>query len=140
MNLAWNKVWAECAQDFPGFAEDDIGAIRNDLVNLCHRADFDEVDDDDVQDLLETNAESLSNDELIELDKASQEAVKEGDEKEEPVRGLDIKTLRECPGDIEKALKTMKERDANPARSSKVAHDVEKSVKIYQEIYLPVHL
>ncbi|MPC93985.1 hypothetical protein E2C01_089135 [Portunus trituberculatus] len=118
--------------DFPGYAEDNIGAIRNDIANLCHRAGFDEVD---VQDPLESHAESLSNDELIKLDKASQEAEKEGDEEEEPVRGLDIKTLRECLGGIEKALETLKECDPNPARSSKVAHDVEKSVQIYQEIY-----
>ncbi|MPC81563.1 Tigger transposable element-derived protein 1 [Portunus trituberculatus] len=124
MNLAWNKVWPECVHDFPGFTEDDIGAIRNDIVNLCHRAGFDEIEDDDVHDLLESHAEPLSNDELIELDKASQEAEKEGDEEEEPVRGLDMKTLRECLGGIEKALETLKERDANPARSSKVAHDV----------------
>ncbi|MPC36375.1 hypothetical protein E2C01_029831 [Portunus trituberculatus] len=78
---------------------------------------------------------NLSNDELIELDKASQEAEKEGDEEEEPVRGLDIKTLTECLSGIEKALKTLKECYPNPARSSKLAHDVEKSVKIYQEIY-----
>ncbi|MPC99286.1 hypothetical protein E2C01_094691 [Portunus trituberculatus] len=68
MNSAWNKVWSECANDFPGFAEENIGAIRNDRVNLCHRADFNEVDDD-VQDLLESHTESLSNDELIELDR-----------------------------------------------------------------------
>ncbi|MPC97073.1 hypothetical protein E2C01_092364 [Portunus trituberculatus] len=43
------------------------------MVNLCHRAGFDEVDDD-VQDLLESHAEPLSNNELKELDKASQEA------------------------------------------------------------------
>ncbi|MPC62363.1 hypothetical protein E2C01_056448 [Portunus trituberculatus] len=96
-------------------------------------AGFDEVDDDDIQDLLESHAKSLLNDELIELEKASQEA-EEGDEEEEPVRGLDNKSLRECLGGIEKALETLKEHDPNPARSSKVAHDVEKSVKIYQEI------
>ncbi|MPD04266.1 hypothetical protein E2C01_099944 [Portunus trituberculatus] len=50
----------------------------------------DEVDDD-VQDLLESHAEPLSNDEFMELDKASQEAEKEGYEEEEPVCGLDIK-------------------------------------------------
>ncbi|MPC24299.1 Zinc finger protein 808 [Portunus trituberculatus] len=93
---------------------------------------FDEVDDD-VQDLLESHAEPLSNDELIEL--ARQEAEKEGDKEEEPVCGLKIKTLKECLGGIEKALKTLKECNPNPARSSKVAHDEEKSVKIYQEIY-----
>ncbi|MPC10799.1 hypothetical protein E2C01_003439 [Portunus trituberculatus] len=63
-------------------------------------AGFDEVDDDDDQGLLESHAESLSNDELRELDKASQETEKEGDEEEEPVRGMDIKTLRECLGGI----------------------------------------
>ncbi|MPC49708.1 hypothetical protein E2C01_043520 [Portunus trituberculatus] len=90
-------------------------------------AGFDEVndDDDDVQDLLESYVEPLSNDELIELDEVSQEAEKEGDE-EEPVRGLDIKTLKECLGGIEKALETLKEHDPNSARSSKLAHNVEK--------------
>ncbi|MPC88016.1 hypothetical protein E2C01_082905 [Portunus trituberculatus] len=48
---------------------------------------------------------------------------------------LDIKTLREYLGGIEKALEALKERDPNSSRSTKVAHDVEKSVKIYQEIY-----
>ncbi|MPC71487.1 hypothetical protein E2C01_065765 [Portunus trituberculatus] len=111
-------------------------SVRSEItVNLCHRAGLDEVDDGDVQDLLESHAEPLSNDELIEQDKASQEKEKEVDEEEEPVRGLDIKTLRECLGGIEKALETLKERDPNPAKSSKVAHDVEKSVKIYQETY-----
>ncbi|MPC66414.1 hypothetical protein E2C01_060561 [Portunus trituberculatus] len=71
-----------------------------------NRAGFDEVDDDDVQDLLESHAGPLSNDELIEQDKASQETEKEGDE-EEPVRGLDIKTLRECLSSIEKVLETL---------------------------------
>ncbi|MPC50486.1 hypothetical protein E2C01_044315 [Portunus trituberculatus] len=35
----------------------------------------------------------------------------------------------------QKALETLNIRDSNPGRSSKVAHDIEKSVKIYQEIY-----
>ncbi|MPC20707.1 hypothetical protein E2C01_013662 [Portunus trituberculatus] len=53
-----------------GMAEDGSTALI---------AGFDEVDDDDVQDLLESHTEPLSNDEFIELDKASQEAEKEGD-------------------------------------------------------------
>ncbi|MPC65620.1 hypothetical protein E2C01_059758 [Portunus trituberculatus] len=49
---------------------------------------------------------------------------------------MDIKTLRECLNGIKKVLETQKACDPNPpARSSKVAHDVEKSVSIYQEIY-----
>ncbi|MPC64343.1 hypothetical protein E2C01_058457 [Portunus trituberculatus] len=105
-------------------------------LGKCRKGDrvgFDKVDDDDAQDLLESHAESLSNDELIELDKASQEAEKEVDEEEEPVRGLDIKTLRECLGGIEKALETPEEHDPNPARSIKVAHDVEKSVRFIKK-------
>ncbi|MPC48520.1 hypothetical protein E2C01_042294 [Portunus trituberculatus] len=96
------------------------------------RAGFDKVDDDDVQDPLESHGEPLSNYELIEQDKASQEREKEGDE-EEPVRGLDIKTLRECLG-IGKPLETLMERDPNPARSSKVAHDVEKSQNLSRNL------
>ena len=54
--------------NFPGFAEDNIGAIRDDIVNLCLKAGFGGVADY-VQDLLESHAEPLSN-ELTELDKA----------------------------------------------------------------------
>ncbi|MPC77404.1 hypothetical protein E2C01_071857 [Portunus trituberculatus] len=56
--------------------------------------------------------------------KLVREAEKEADEEEEPVHGVDIKTLRERLGGIEKALETLKERDPNPARSNKVAHDI----------------
>ncbi|MPC51632.1 hypothetical protein E2C01_045482 [Portunus trituberculatus] len=80
------------------------------------------------------NSDPDNSDFVTKLDKASQKAEKEGDE-EEPVHGLDIKTPRKCLGGIEKALETLKERDPNPARNNKVAHDVEKSTKIYQEIY-----
>ena len=118
MNLARRKVWPECVHNFPGFAEDNIGAIRGDIINLCHKAGFDGVDHD-VEDLLESHVDPLSNEELIELDKALQEAKKEGYE-EEPMRGLDFRTLKECLRSIEKALEIPKDRDPNPTKSSKV--------------------
>ena len=34
MNLAWKKVWPECVHNFPSFAADDIGAFKNDIVNI----------------------------------------------------------------------------------------------------------
>ncbi|MPC83097.1 hypothetical protein E2C01_077788 [Portunus trituberculatus] len=49
----------------------------------------------------------------MEYQRASLEAEKEGNE-EEPVRGLDIKTLRECFGGIEKALKTLNSEGTAP--------------------------
>ncbi|MPC94414.1 hypothetical protein E2C01_089582 [Portunus trituberculatus] len=79
---------------------------------------------------LESHAESLSNDELIVVDKALQEAEKEGDKEKNLFVAWTSKHL-ECLS----ALEILKEHDPNPARSSKVAHDIEKSVKIYQEIY-----
>ncbi|MPC97822.1 hypothetical protein E2C01_093157 [Portunus trituberculatus] len=78
---------------------------------------------------------NLSNDEFKKLDKASQEAKKREMRKKNLCMAWTSKLLENVSVVSKKALETLKERDPNPARSSKGAHDVEKSVKIYQEIY-----
>lgn len=57
MNGCWKKVWPECVSDFGGFT--DVADIRKDIVRLSHLAGFTEVDEDDVQELLESHEEPL---------------------------------------------------------------------------------
>ncbi|MPD03370.1 hypothetical protein E2C01_099006 [Portunus trituberculatus] len=71
-----------------------------------------------AQDLLESHAESLSNDELIKLDKVSQEVEKEGDEEEEPpvkhaIPVTPAKPATAGPSSISSFFKPVKR--ANPA-------------------------
>lgn len=67
MNGCWGNVWKEFVFDFEGFL--DVDEARKDNENLSHQAGFEEVDEDDVKDLLESHKEPLTNEELMELDK-----------------------------------------------------------------------
>lgn len=57
------------------------------------------------------------------------------DDDDEPLRGLDIKTLREVFTGLDTIIEKIKERDPNPARSGTVAHSVEQAFKMYKEIF-----
>ena len=85
-------MWPACVNDFQGFKGDAIKDVTKNIVRLSHKVGFAEVDKDDVDDLLQSHAEPVSNEELLELESAM--ADKEGEP--EPVHGLDIKTLQQA--------------------------------------------
>ncbi|KAK4320480.1 hypothetical protein Pmani_008646 [Petrolisthes manimaculis] len=113
-----------------------MGTIRKDIVRFSHLAGFKEVDEDDVQELLQSHSEPLSNEDLMRLDqdRALQGDDDDDDDDNAPQRGLDIKTLREICTTIDETLDKVKERDPNPARSAAFAHSVEEALKVYRAI------
>ena len=119
MNGCWGKLWPECNTGFGGFdGAANVRAITNDIVRLSHLAGFREVDEDDIEDLLESHDEPLTNEELMDL--AQERALNEeteAEEENEPQRGLDVGTLREVLNGMEHLMELLKERDPNPARS-----------------------
>lgn len=123
MNGCWTKIWKECVNDFAGFKVKDISVVRKDIVRLSHLAVFREVNEDDIQELLDSQDEPLSNEDLM------QERAKTEDDdanqEEETVRGLNVKTLREVFSSREHAMELLKERDPNPARSDAAVHGVQ---------------
>lgn len=62
------------------------------LMQLATQAGLSEVDTDDVQDMLLSHSEELTNEELIQLD-AELLSEKEEEELDEPQTSLDSKTL-----------------------------------------------
>ncbi|KAK4320205.1 hypothetical protein Pmani_008924 [Petrolisthes manimaculis] len=136
LNSTWKKLWPECVKtgfDFTGF--DDMGTIRKNIVRLFHLAGFKEVDEDDVQELLQSHSEPLSNEDLMQLDQhRALQGDNDDDDDNAPQRGLDIKTLREIYTTIDETLDKVKERDPNPARSAAFAHSVEEALKVYKAI------
>lgn len=134
MNGCWKKLWPECVHGFEVFdGKETVSAVRKELVTLSHKLGFDEVDEDDVQELLDSHAEPLSTEELIQLEQ--EKAHQEDDDEEEPVRGLDLKTLREIFSDLQHIIDRLKEHDPNPSRSSTAAQSLEDSLKVYREMY-----
>ncbi|KAG7174211.1 Tigger transposable element-derived protein 1-like 158, partial [Homarus americanus] len=65
MNSVWRKLWPECVHNFVSFPS--VPAVRKTILTLVKKAGFDEVDDTDVEDLLDSHNEELTNEDLIEL-------------------------------------------------------------------------
>ena len=95
MNAAWGKLWPECRNNFKGFS-DSINEVKKDIVRLSHEVGFTEVDEEDLDGLLESHSEPLSNEELLELERAAAEKEEEEENEPEPLRGLDIKNLQKA--------------------------------------------
>ncbi|KAK4311594.1 hypothetical protein Pmani_016911 [Petrolisthes manimaculis] len=132
MNVSWRKLWKDCVTDFTGCP--DLKDVRKDLVRLSHIAGFNEVDEEDIQQLFDSHEEPLSNEDLIQIEQQRTLADQE-DNDDEPKRVLGINELREAFQHIEKGMELLREYDFNPARSAAATQAVEQGLKPYKNIY-----
>ncbi|MPC72159.1 Tigger transposable element-derived protein 1 [Portunus trituberculatus] len=129
MNAASEKLWTECCNNFNGFP-DSITEVKKDIVKLSQEVDFTEVDS-----LLQSHAEPLSNEALLELERAAAEKEEEEENEPEPVCGLDIKPLQNTFSFNDSAMELLQEHDPNHKRSNNVVNQMEQAMKIYRELY-----
>ena len=136
MNGVWKQMCPYLVHYCKGFTVDeDLNQTIEKIVQLANIVGFNEVDLDDVVDVLMSDKEEFSNDDLIELKKESREvAGEEGTEEGEVVRMLTSERLSEALQIIDEALAIFDEEDPNTERSSKVKRDVLASVRCYAEI------
>jgi DDE superfamily endonuclease./Tc5 transposase DNA-binding domain./CENP-B N-terminal DNA-binding domain. len=136
MNGVWKHMCPYLVHDCKGFTVDeDLNQTIEKIVQLANIVGFNEVDLDDVVDVLMSDKEELSNEDLIELEEESREgAGGEGTEEGEIVRMLTSERLSEALRIIDEALAIFDEEDPNTERSSKVKRDVLASVRCYAEI------
>ncbi|CAM2113140.1 unnamed protein product [Caretta caretta] len=62
----WRLAWQNAVHSFMGF--DAIPALKQEIVKLAKDVGFEEVEEEDVQELLESHVEQMTNEELTELD------------------------------------------------------------------------
>ncbi|XP_042221465.1 tigger transposable element-derived protein 1-like [Homarus americanus] len=68
MNGVWRKLWLECVRTLKGI-EETMPNIQRNIVELAkHMVGFEEVDEENVQELLNSHGEDLTNEELIHLE------------------------------------------------------------------------
>ncbi|CAI9716334.1 Hypothetical predicted protein [Octopus vulgaris] len=112
--ICWKKVWPECVQDYKGFSLEDI---QHEAVNnavkltkvLCGKG-FDNITQDEVNNLIDAHSETLTNKDLLELMKSAskeEEEVPNPEEEEDEVclaikrlSGL-LRTAKELQGKAE---------------------------------------
>ena len=132
MNAVWKKVWPECVHNFTGFA--DVPLITSQIVDLAQEAGFEEVDEEDVDDLLESHAEPLSNEDLMELEQ--QWALEEEEDAVTPSsEHLTMKNLSQILSSFESAIEFVIEQDPNLERSTDFSCVVYDALCCYKERY-----
>ncbi|CAM2106670.1 unnamed protein product [Caretta caretta] len=110
--------------------------MKKDILGLANKAGFDEVEEADITQLLQSHGEELTNEDLMQLE-VMRAMEEEGQEvEEEPThRNLTAKCLSEAFQMIEAGLQILS--DDNPVRehSSKVIRGVGHLMTCYKEIH-----
>ena len=130
MNAVWKKVWPECVHNFTGFA--DVPLITSQIVDLAQEAGFEEVDEEDVDDLLESHAEPFSNEDLMELE---QQWALEEEEEEYAVTPSSKHLTMKILSSFENAIEFVIEQDPNLERSTDFSCVVNDALCCYKELY-----
>ncbi|KAH1169756.1 hypothetical protein KIL84_000741 [Mauremys mutica] len=128
---------ARCCHGFLGF--DAILALEQEIVKLVKNVSFEEVEEEeDVQELLESHAEQLTNEELIELDQQwISEESKDNDDGDigQETWSLMTKNLSCFFGLLCDMMEIIQPGDHFREWSAKVSRALNDAVSCYREIY-----
>nr|XP_032621542.1 tigger transposable element-derived protein 1-like [Chelonoidis abingdonii] len=132
VNVVWGKLWPECVNVF----KDVVPAVKKDILGLAKKAGFDEVEEADVTQLLQSHREELTNEDLMQLE-VTRAMEEEGQEVEEPPthRNLTAKHLSEAFQMIGAGLQILSDDDSDREHSSKVIRAVGHLMTCNKEIY-----
>lgn len=73
MNSVWKKIWPQCVQ-FQNFSQtDNIAQLQKNIMTLAKTLAFEELVEADVDQLLQSHEDALSNEELMQLERSQQE-------------------------------------------------------------------
>ncbi|XP_053640875.1 tigger transposable element-derived protein 1 [Cherax quadricarinatus] len=135
MNIGWKQLWPECVNDFHDFQE-ALPDICRDIVTLARRAGFDEVDDDDVTELLESHGETLTKEELVQLE---DEKSRLGEDEEDDMPESSILTLGNMSkffNLFEEGLELVRKSDPCKDRSLAFSMAVNNALQCYKTLYV----
>uniref|UniRef100_A0A8C4Q849 Uncharacterized protein n=2 Tax=Eptatretus burgeri TaxID=7764 RepID=A0A8C4Q849_EPTBU len=136
MNGVWGKLCPQFVNGFKGFSvNNDLLKARRNIVEMAKTVGFDEVKEGDVEELLDSYREELSNEDLLLLEKERQVEESEVESEEvEPLRTLTCKRMAEAFRLIDMGLTIFDEDDPNTERSSRVARNVQAELSRYKLI------
>jgi hypothetical protein len=132
LNAVW-KVWSEAVAE----SELENNPVRNVLVNMAQQLNFTQVDAEDVQALLNSYDDPLTNEELQEL--REQNLVQEDADSDitkdvPPEIILTTKILSDYLSEVYHSVEVLIENDQDLERSCAVKRNVLNALKCYNEM------
>nr|XP_006138987.1 tigger transposable element-derived protein 1-like [Pelodiscus sinensis] len=136
INRIWKKLYPQFVNDFKGFEETLKNVIEN-IIEMGKELDFD-LEVYDVEELLDSHAEDLSNDDLVHLEaqKVAEEEAAALWADTPPSKRFTVKKMSEAFQMIEGAMALFEEQDPNSFRFASVSRAVRNALTCYREIYL----
>uniref|UniRef100_A0A8C4RA68 HTH CENPB-type domain-containing protein n=1 Tax=Eptatretus burgeri TaxID=7764 RepID=A0A8C4RA68_EPTBU len=130
MNGVWRKLCPDFVDDFQGF-EETVDQVTENLVEMGRQLEL-EIVADDVNQLLSSHSEELSNEDLMQLEE--QKVADEVVEPPPPKRFM-TKQMAKAFRMIDSALALFEEQDANCYRFASVSRTVNNALSCYKQIY-----
>uniref|UniRef100_UPI00358E7BA4 tigger transposable element-derived protein 1-like isoform X2 n=1 Tax=Myxine glutinosa TaxID=7769 RepID=UPI00358E7BA4 len=130
MNGVWMKLCPEFVNDFQGF-EETVDQVTENLVEMGRHLEL-EIVADDVNQLLTSHSEELSNEDLMQLEE--QKVAEEVVETPPPKRFM-TKQMAKAFRMIDSALALFEEQDVNCSRFASVSRTVNNGLSCYKQIY-----
>ncbi|XP_051934853.1 tigger transposable element-derived protein 1-like isoform X3 [Hippocampus zosterae] len=142
VNACWGKLWPDCVQNDVGFSPDQIclSAVSEavELAKLLRGECFNGVTRDDINDLIDTHANPLTNEDLIEITKAKGEEEEEAeagaDPSEEDDGDLSLERLTNMVTAAEQLQGMAEDYDPQMARVLQFQNAIEGAIEVYKDL------
>ncbi|XP_062887428.1 general transcription factor II-I-like isoform X3 [Mobula hypostoma] len=134
-NSVWRKLCPEAVNDFKGF---EPVTINTAIVTLAKEAGFVEVDEDDVEEVLASYDQELTDEELMQLqEERIRIETKRNSErpKSEVIQELNVKRLHEIFATIDSAAMIAEKYDFNFERTRRFRAGLQDVLSAYKELY-----
>ncbi|XP_006635468.2 tigger transposable element-derived protein 1-like [Lepisosteus oculatus] len=137
MNSVWKKLCPQFVHGFRGFDKDAaFKEVANKIVKLAQGLEL-EVDVVDIEGLIQSHAEELSSEDLMELEaqRLAEEAKEEDHEPVEEPKSFTPQEMSVAFREINTAMGRFESMDPNASRFMKVNRLIQDALACYREIY-----
>lgn len=142
LNGVWKKLCPAFVHDFKGFSiNDNLASTNSKSLRLAQQVGFENLDSEDIDELLDSQNEELSNEDLLEIERERVKVMEEAEaaaaaaaSPAQPQRALTATNLSECLDLLRQSMKILEENDPNVERSSSVIRGVMNKMACYEVI------
>ncbi|GLV42032.1 hypothetical protein CBL_05009 [Carabus blaptoides fortunei] len=135
INSAWIKLYAPFVKDCVSTDETLQNVIEN-ILDMSRQLKIN-LGEDDVQMLLDSHAENLTSEELIELSREKQRiASVQTFNMELAEKRFDTKLLAQAFKKFDEGLELLEQQDPNTSRYASVSRHIANALECYKQIYL----
>ncbi|XP_059940445.1 tigger transposable element-derived protein 1-like [Mesoplodon densirostris] len=135
MNSVWKNIWPECVQFQSVCQTDNIAQLQQNIVTLAKSVALGEVGEADVEQLLQSHEEGLSNEELMQLEQEPAREEEEGEEAAPALRQLTTRELSAAFSHFEAGLQVLTSNSPDDAWNLKVTRAINDAISCYRDLY-----